>query len=194
MIIRNNMEKLYNNTNTIYSKYKIKKTIVDLLFSLIPLGGIVYLIIFLINVLVNLDKGNDLYNTYYSMFLTLIVIIVLLGIFAIGLVTILIITIIKHINVLNYYKVPRFKYKQTINFEFDYKLWQTAKKHSFHSQVLRIKLDDTVIERKSRVIFTNHERIGLFKIPLVLQSHTYKKEKYIVAYDEVKDEIVVIDI
>lgn len=190
------MEKIEVNTNTIFSKYKIKKTILDLFLSFILLGIVIALSYLDFKAITYFLNNNNIDNAsfYYALFLTLFIILILGILSIIALIIYLIVVIIKHIRIINYYKEARFTFRQTINFEFDYKLWQTAKKHSFHSQVLRIKLDDEIIEKKSRVIFTNHERIGLFKIPLELQSHTYKKEKYEVAYDKGKDEIVVIDI
>ncbi|MCR5231460.1 MAG: hypothetical protein K6B64_02330 [Acholeplasmatales bacterium] len=189
------MEKIEVNTNTIFSKYKIKKTILDLFLSIVLLGIVLTLSYFDFKAITYfLNNSIDNASFYYALFLTLFIILILGILSIIALIVYLVVVIIKHIRIINYYKEARFIFRQTINFEFDYKLWQTAKKHSFHSQVLRIKLDDEIIEKKSRVIFTNHERIGLFKIPLELQSHTYKKEKYEVAYDKIKDEIVVIDI
>ena len=193
MNIKNNMEKISNNANTIFSKYKIKKTTFDLILTFILLAIVILGIVLVINVINNLEH-NEEYNFFYGFYVTIVVILFLLGLGVISLIVFLIITIIKHICVINYYKEARFTHKQKINFEFDYKLWQTTSKHSFHSQVLRIKINGEIIERKSRVIYTNHERIGLFKIPVDLQSHTFKREKYIVAFDEMKDEIVVIEI
>lgn len=187
------MEKISINANTIYSKYKIKKTILDLILTLILLSLVVISIVLVVNVMVNLER-NEEYNFFYSFYLTIVIVLILFGIGVISLIIVLFIVLLKNINVLNYYKEARFTNRQQINFEFDYKLWQTASKHSFHSQVLRIKINGEIIERKSRVIYTNHEKIGFFKIPIELQSHTFKKEKYVVAYDEFKDEIVVIEI
>ena len=191
------MEKIEINSNVLFSKYKIKKLSLNLAFTTIGIIIFIYLVILLINTLINVNNGtikNDLGISLYAILYTAIAISFIVSIGLLSLIIVLIILIIRHKLVINYYKKERFIAKQTINFEFDYKLFQTARKNCFYSQAFIIKINDKVIERKTRPIFTNSKKIGLFKINPILQSHTYKKERCVVAYDKEKDEIVVIEI
>ena len=191
------MEKIEINSNTIFSKYKIKKLSLNLAFATIGLGILIALLVLLINILSKLDTGaikNNIGLGLYAILYSGIAISIFLMLGIVALIIVLIVLIIRHILVIKYYKKERFIAKQRINFEFDYKLFQTARKNGFYSQAFIIKLDDKVIERNTRPIFTNNKKIGLFKINPILQSNTYKKERCVVAYDEEKDEIVVIEI
>ena len=47
---------------------------------------------------------------------------------------------------------------------------------------------------KTPIIFTNSKRIGLFKIPLILQSHSYVRNKCEIGYDANREEAVILKI
>lgn len=198
MNIRSNMEKKEVNSNTIFAKYKIKVyCLYFVLFFLLLLLVITLIILDFIGIFaLNSGKIETSVNSFiYAIFITLLV--VFFG-FIIGFIVLLVVMsllIRKHKKTIQYYKENGFSkiYLET-DFEYDYKVFQTAKKNSFHSMVLRMQINGEKIQRKSRMIYTNSKRIGLLRIPKILQSNSFVNRPVLLGYDSKLDEIVVIEI
>ena len=101
---------------------------------------------------------------------------------------------IKEYKKIRYYREPRFSIIERREFEYDYKLWQTALKNTFHSQAIKMKIGNEERIFKSPIIFTNSKRIGLFRVPKILQSHSYVRGKCEIGYDSLKDEAIILSI
>lgn len=198
MNIRSNMEIKDENTNTLFAKYKIKVFtlyFILFLFLLICIAGLIVLDIYGISALNNGSIQTSVNSLIYAIFISSLVILFALVIGMLVLLVSLSLLIKKHKKTIEYYQAPRFSkvYWET-DFDYDYKVFQTAAKHTFHSMVLKMQLNGEKIQRKSRPIYTNSKKIGLVKIPYILQSNSFVNKSVLLGYDSKLDEIVVINI
>lgn len=108
-----------------------------------------------------------------------------------------IIIIVKNNMLIKYYKsVPLTKIKRVM-INYDYKLWLTAVKDTFHPMSFNINADNKSITYKTGIYFTNSERynkIFKFIMPKVLIARSYIDVYALIGYDELYDEMIIIDI
>ena len=191
------MELRSKNSITEYAKYRMKKCFLSSFFSILGIGLSIYLIVesirhisFINDEIIKVSRPNF----FNGLFTTLVFILTLLVLGLLTLLTYDIISIVKSIKKINYYKKPRFSSIICKEIEYDYKLWQTSAKNTFHSQVIKLKIGDEERLFKTDIIFTNSKKIGLFNIPKVLQSHSYVSKKCYIGYDPNLDNAIVIEI
>lgn len=191
------MEKRSVNSITEYSVYRIKKCFLDSFLSFLGI-----LLVLFINMeciyhveWIKIGKIETEYGKFFTAFFyTLLVFGITVNIGLVALIVYFLYIMVKEYKKINYYKEPRFSYLEEREIEYDYKLWQTAPKHSFHSQAIKMTIDGEERLFKTPIIFTNSKKIGFFKIPLILQSHSYVRGKALLGYDPDKNEAVIIEI
>jgi hypothetical protein len=185
------------NSITAYAVYKMKKCFFDSIFSILGLLFIYFVILesfYHLEWVKNGELTFDIPNFLNNFFFTVIVIFITLGFFVFALLIYLIIVMIKEYKKIRYYKKPRFSIIEIKKIEYDYKLWQTASKNTFHSQEIKMRIDSEERLFKTPIIFTNSKRIGVFKIPPILQSHSYVRGRCEIGYDPKKNEAVILSI
>lgn len=192
------MEIIENNSNTIFSKYRIKVYSLYILFLSVSLLILIGLIVLLFIGVKALNDGvirTEVDSLIYAIFISFLVVLFSLLVGVIVLIIILVLLINRHKKTIKYYQENGFNYVYWDNeFDYDYKVFQTASKNSFHSMVIKMQMDGGRIQRKTRPIYTNSSKIGFVKIPLILQSNSYVNKRVLLGYDKKLDEVVVIDI
>lgn len=191
------METRSINSLTEYAKYKIKVCFLNSIFLVLGILASLFISIesiihmrWINDGILILDRSNFFIGLFSSLMIVFFVLALGFAIFIIYLIYV----IITQNKIIKYYREPRFSLFVTKEIDYDYKLWQTAPKNTFHSMVISIELDGESFAFKTPIIFTNSKRIGFFKIPLVLQSHSYVRNKCVIGYDIRKKEAVIIEI
>lgn len=184
------------NSITEYSHYKIKKSFLDSIFSFV---GILLLVFILVESLKHLNwiaigKIKNLISFYQGFFYTVIFIATIGILLLLTLIVYSILTVINSFKKINYYKEPRFSLIVLKEVEYDYKLWQTSALKTFHSQTIKLEIEEEERLFKTPIIFTNSKKIGFLNIPKILQSHSYVKNKAYIGYDPNLDEAVIISL
>lgn len=185
------------NANTCYAVYRMKKSFFNSIFTILGLLFIIFVIMESFYHIEWVKSGEltfDIPNFLYNFFFTVIIVFITLGVFIFALLIYLIYVMIREYRVIRYYRVPRFTNIERKEIDYDYKLWQTASKNTFHSQAITLNIDGEEKVFKTRIIFTNSKRIGFFKIPAILQSHSYVRGKCEIGYDPNRNEAVILSI
>lgn len=191
------MEIRKNNSITAFATYKIKKCIINSTLSFLGILAFIYIVFLSFNQIEEIKKGNidinisSFMNGFYH---TLIILAIVLSVLLLSVIIYSIIVIVLESRKINYYKNPRFSIIERKEIEFDYKLWQTASKNSFHSQAFVMEIDGIERPFKTPIIFTNSKRIGLLKIPTILQSNSYVSSMVEIGYDKEKDEAIILTV
>ena len=191
------MEIRSQNSITEYATYRIKKCSLDSLFAFIGI-----LLVLFINMesiyhieWINIGKIETEYKKFFNAFFyTVLVLGIAINVLLLALIAYFIFVMIKEYKKIEYYKEPRFLFFEEREIEYDYKLWQTASKNTFHSQAIKLTIDGEEKLFKTPIIFTNSKRIAFFSIPKVLQSHSYVRGVALIGYDPQKNDAVIIDV
>lgn len=189
------METRRINSVTEYAVFKIKKCFWDSILTFIGILGLVFIILesfYHIKWIENNELVTSINHFLGGFFVTIIVICITVSLGLLVLLIYFIYVMIKQYKNIRYYNEPRFSYFERKEIDYDYKLWQTARKNTFHSQAISLLIDGNEVIFKTPVIFTNSKKIGVFKIPKVLQSHSYVRGKAEIGYDPIKKEAVII--
>lgn len=108
-----------------------------------------------------------------------------------------IILIIKNKRIIDYYKNNELINVCKIMINYDYKLWLTAVKDTFHPMSFNMLINDNIETYKTGIYFTNSERynkIFKFKMPKALIARSYINSYAIVGYDRYNNEMIIIDV
>ena len=183
------------NSITEFAFFKIKRSLFHFILTVIGLALLYFFILesiyhleWIRNGLLEIENKNFASAFFY----TFIVVCIAASIGLLSLDIYLIIIMIREYKKIKYYREPRFSIIEKREFEYDYKLWQTAPKNTFHSQAIKMKIKNEERIFKSPIIFTNSKRIGFFKVPKILQSHSYVRGKCEIGYDPLKDEAIIL--
>ncbi|MGM9970363.1 MAG: hypothetical protein ACI35S_08215 [Anaeroplasma sp.] len=175
------------NSLTEFNKVIIKKYLINLLL-LILLICLCYFLIMLLLKSYHINKNGVIYSfTIISLIFTFL----FKNIFLVFIV-IFIINIIKKIKINLYYKKNDLINIRRIMVDYDYKLWLTAVKDSFHPMSFHIEEEFY----KTDIIFTNSRKYYLFnliKIPSLLNPNNYINNYAIIGFDEKNNKYIIID-
>lgn len=128
-----------------------------------------------------------------------ILIFILMIIFLISIVFIVakLIIIIRNHKIIKYYLSNELTNIQVVMINYDYKLWLTAPKDTFHPMSFNINKNDKIETYKTGIYFTNSEKynhILKFKMPKSLIARSYINYYANVGYDDKHQEMIIIDL
>lgn len=172
------------NTKTEYLYVMLVSNILSLIYAILLTALLVFLTIISIKACFNTD--------ILTIMIMLSAVLIVLSGLIIAFDVIKVISIIKYSKERKYYKNVELEIiKEEVLF-YDYKLWLTAVKDSYHPMAITHN-DNTY---KTGIIFTNSEKFYIFpkfKMPASLIARNYVKNKAIVGYDKNKDEYIIIN-
>lgn len=105
--------------------------------------------------------------------------------------------IVKNLKLIRYYKSNPLINVRKIMINYDYKLWLTAVKDSFHPISFIITDNDKAVTYKTGIYFTNSEKynkIFKFKMPNILIARSYIDAYALIGYDTKNDEMIIIQV
>lgn len=126
----------------------------------------------------------------------LIAIFIFLFVLLIVFITAKAIIITKNKKKIDFYKSNKLINIKKLMINYDYKLWLTAPKDTYHPLSFNLTENKNIVSYKTGIYFTNNEeykKIFKIKIPKVLIARTYINNYAIIGYDEANDEMIIID-
>ncbi len=129
----------------------------------------------------------------YILIAILLFIFILLIVFIVAKIAI----ILKNKRLIKYYMSNKLINVRRAMINYDYKLWLTAVKDSFHPMSLRINENDKAVVYKTGIYFTNSEtynKLFKFKMPKELIARSYIDVYALIGYDDVNNEMIIIEI
>ena len=180
------------NTITEFAKIQITKAITYIVYSIIGLIPFIYAFKILLKTIINKYDVNNL------SYIGLLYILIFVTFFTIGLlmavIIIYLIKAIKNQNIITYYKKNKIEVTTKLMIPYDYKLWLTAPKNTYHPISFKLKSDDDETHITDK-IFTNCDKYNYFpkfKTPQCLLARNYVKNYAVIGYDKNKNEYLII--
>ena len=191
-----NNEYIGKNSKTEYARIKNKGYVCYLIYLFIACILLSLAIYYLINNIIGFKVTNrfDGFELFFYWFL-LITILITLGWSITGIV-VFSTSIKKNINLIKYYNTTKLTNVKEIMINYDYKLWLTAPKDTFHPQNFNLVINEEKRLFKTAIIFTNSSKYNTFpkfNMPPVLMAKNYINNYALVGYDEKNDEGIIID-
>ncbi len=189
-------EYIGKNSKTEYAKTRINVAIMNIIYILTLMAGLLVGLTFTIIAIVDYYKGSDS-KIFFVAFMFVLAVFIL---FFVGLLTVVFTTnagiIIKYRGIIKYYKTNKLINVTKMMIPYDYKLWLVAPKDTFHAMSIDFMVDGEKKSNKTSIIFTNsvtYYGFPKFRMPDVLVSKNYVKNWALVGYDEKNKEVVVIN-
>lgn len=180
------------NSKTEFAKVRIKSNICNILYVFLLLSILITIMILILNKIIDGYKVDSNTTTDKAILIVIDIILLFINGGLIGLIIILIIHSLIHFKTLKYYKNVELIDVHLQMIPYDYKLWLTAPKDTYHA----ISIDYNGNHYKTAIIFTNSDKyygFPKFKMPEVLMAKNYIKNYGLVGYDKNKDEIIIIN-
>lgn len=129
----------------------------------------------------------------YILIAILLFIFILLIVFIVAKIAI----ILKNKRLIKYYMSNKLINVRRAMINYDYKLWLTAVKDSFHPMSFIIHENDKSVTYKTGIYFTNSEtynKLFKFKMPKELIARSYIDVYALIGYDDMNNEMIIIEI
>lgn len=138
-------------------------------------------------------------NINFFKYMSYIFIAILLFIFILIIVfiTAKITIILKNNRLIKYYMNNKLINIRRVMVNYDYKLWLTAVKDSFHPMSLTINENEKSVVYKTGIYFTNsdtYNKLFKFKMPKELIARSYIDAYALIGYDEANSEMIIIEV
>ena len=139
------------NTITEFSKTRIKNAITYIIYSILCLIPFMFIFIFLLESILTINTNQAV------SFLGLLYVLIFFVFFLIGLLVSIIIVytikIIRNAKTIHYYKNNKINIVNRIMIPYDYKLWLTAPKNTYHSISFKLTQDDDVTHITPKIFY-----------------------------------------